>query len=337
VSGGRAGATDPASWSLRSPGRTPSFVAGEVLAELGRTDERIVVLTADLEFSNGTHAFREAWPQRFFNLGIAERNMVSVAAGMAAMGLVPYVGSFAAFLALSCAEQISTDLAWPEMKVRLLAHHAGFSLGYYGTSHHATEDLGLLRSIPGLTIVAPCDAASLAAALVQSLDLDGPVYLRLGRGRDPDVYQGDAARAWRLGSLALLRPGTDLAVLAHGATVAPALEAAAELARDDGLDVAVADVHTLRPLDESAVLGLATSCRLGVLVAEEHDTTGGLASAVADLFVATGASVPLHRLGVPGEYVPVGPPSALYRHYGLDAAGIAKAVRELAAGGAPTR
>lgn len=310
----------PDSWNLRSAGRAESFVAGEVLAELARADERIVVLTADLEYSNRTHDFAVAHPGRFFNVGIAERNMTSIAAGMASTGLIPYVSTFASFAALLCAEQIRTDLAYPQMRVRILGHHSGFSLGYYGTSHHATEDVGMLRPIAGLTIVAPCDAVSLRAALLQSLELEGPVYFRLGRGRDPEVY--DEVSSFELGRVSELRPGRDVTVLTYGATVAPAL-AAAELAAERGLDVGVADVHTLKPLDEETVLRLAHDSPLGLVVAEEHNVVGGLASAVADCLVSAGVSCRLHRIGVPDEYVPIGPPTHLYRHYHLDAAGIA--------------
>ncbi len=330
---------DPASWSLRTA-RNPSFVAGSVLSDMASADERIVVLTADLEYSNGTHDFREVWPERFFNVGIAEHNMMTVAAGMAAVGLVPYVSTFASFAALVCAEQIRTDLAYPGMKVRILAHHSGFSLGYYGTSHHATEDVGMLRPIAGLSIVAPCDASSLDQCLRQTVDVDGPVYIRIGRGRDADVYGADgagaiagAAAAWRFGSITRLRAGTDLTVLAYGATVAPALEAAIEASRTGRVSVGVADVHTLKPLDTEAIVALARSSPLGLLVAEEHNIVGGLGSAVADCLMTAGLGGPLHRLGVPDEYVPVGPPTHLYRHYALDSKGISAEIARIAARG----
>jgi transketolase len=322
---------DPSSWHARSPGRTPSFVAGEVLADLAEADPRVVVLTADLAYSNRTQDFAVRHPDRFFNVGIAEHNMVSMAAGMAAVGLIPYVSTFAAFVALECVEQIRTDLAYPQMPVRILAHHAGFSLGYYGTSHHATEDVGLLRPIAGLSIVAPCDAASLTAALGQAHERPGPVYVRLGRGRDDPVYDATMLASWQLGVPYELRAGEDLVILAYGATVAPAL-AAAEKAAEDGLQVGVVDVHTLKPLDTEAIVGWARKSRRGLLVVEEHNIIGGLASAVADCLLAAGVLCPLHRLGVPDEYVPVGPPTHLYRHYRLDAVGIAETIRTIVQG-----
>jgi transketolase len=322
---------DPGSWNLlTSASITHSFVAGTTLSELAEGDPRIVVLGADLKYSNRTSDFAERHPGRFFNLGIAEQNMMSVAAGMASFGLIPYVGTFASYAGLLCAEQIRTDLAYTGMRVRVLAHHAGISLGYYGTSHHATEDVAILRSIAGVTVVAPCDARSLDAALRQTVEVPGPVYLRLGRGRDPDVYQPGTIGAWRLGRAHWLSEGADLAVLAYGSTVAPAL-AAARAAAADGITVAVADVHTLKPLDHEAIERAAGAAH-GILVAEEHNTIGGLATAVADVLVTREIRAPLHRIGIPDEYAPVGPPTHLYRHYGLDAPGILARIRELTAG-----
>jgi transketolase len=323
-----AAGLDPGSWNLlTSASLTRSFVAGGTLAELADADPRIVVLGADLKYSNRTSDFAERHPGRFFNLGIAEQNMMSVAAGMASFGLIPYVGTFASYAGLLCAEQIRTDLAYTGMRVRVLAHHAGISLGYYGTSHHATEDVAILRSIAGVTVVAPCDARSLDAALRQTVEVPGPVYLRLGRGRDPDVYQPGTIGGWRLGRANWLVDGADLAVLAYGMTVAPALEAA-RAAAADGVAVAVADMHTLKPLDSAAV-ARAARARKGILVVEEHNTIGGLATAVADVLADQGIAARLHRIGIPDEYAPVGPPTHLYRHYGLDAPGILARIREL--------
>jgi transketolase len=231
---------------------------------------------------------------------------------------------------LLAAEQLRTDLAYPGLPVRLLAHHAGISLGFYGTSHHATEDLGLLRSIAGMTVVCPCDAASTAWALRATADLDGPVYFRLGRGREPDVYDEAAAADLELGRLALLRDGEDLTIVANGVTVAPALAAADRLAAQHGLEAAVVDAHTIRPFDVDGLGAIAA--RTGhLLVAEEHNVIGGVASACADALVDGGlAGVRVARLGMPAdEYALIGPPTALYRHYGLDADGIGAAAQAL--------
>lgn len=312
---------DPESWNLlTSASLTRSFVAGATLADLARQDPRIVVLGADLKYSNRTSDFADEFGERFFNVGIAEQNMISVAAGMASFGLIPFVGTFASFAGLLCAEQIRTDLAYTGMPVRILAHHAGISLGYYGTSHHATEDVGIVRSIADISLVAPCDARSLDAALRRSVDLPGPVYFRIGRGRDPDVYDEESIMGWQFGQANWLADGDDLVVLAYGATVAPALAAARD-AVAEGLAVGVVDMHTLKPLDEEAIVR-AASARLGILVVEEHNTVGGLATAVADVLAERALAARLRRIGIPDEYAPVGPPTHLYRHYRLDAPGI---------------
>jgi transketolase len=319
------------SWDLATSAElSRSAVAGEVLADLADSDDRIVVLTADLMYSNRTSDFAARHPDRFLNLGIAEQNMLSVAAGLATFGFIPYAASFASFVALLGAEQLRTDLAYPTLPVRVLAHHAGISLGFYGTSHHATEDLGLLRSMAEMVVMCPCDATSTAWALRATVDHQGPIYFRLGRGREPDVYDEPAAARLELGRLATLRSGDDLAIVANGITVAPALAAADRLADEHGVDVAVVDAHTVRPFDADGVCRLAA--RTGrVLVAEEHNVFGGVASACADAIVDGGVSgVAFERLGMPPEeYALIGPPTALYKHYGMDRDGIESAALRL--------
>ena len=203
-----------------------SFVAGKVIAAMADEDPDIVVITADMKFSNMTVDFERAHPDRFINVGISEQHMVSMAAGMASVGMKPYIAAFAPFVGLLGGEQIRTDLAYPGLPVRILAHHAGIAIGFYGTSHHATEDLGLMRSIANMTVVCPCDATATEAALRQTADLPGPVYFRLGRGRDVDVYDELPAGTWRFGEAAVLREGDDLTIVANGITVSAALEAA---------------------------------------------------------------------------------------------------------------
>ena len=215
--------------------------------------------------------------------------------------------------------------------MRILAHHAGIAIGFYGTSHHATEDLGLMRSIANMTVVCPCDATATEAALRQTADLPGPVYFRLGRGRDVDVYDGLPAGSWRFGEAAVLREGTDLTIVANGITVSAALDAATALGAE-GVGVTVIDAHTVRPFDGATIAEYAgRSGRL--LVAEEHNVVGGVASACAEALVERGlAGVKMERIGMPAdEYSLIGPPTHLYRHYGMDAAGIEKKARELLA------
>jgi transketolase len=324
---------DQGSWDMAVSYRlAESFVMGEELAAIADEDPRIVVLTADLKFSNRTVEFERRHPERFFNVGIAEQNMVTMAAGMATFGLVPYVATFASFVGLLGAEQLRTDLAYPGLPVRVLAHHAGISLGFYGTSHHATEDLGVLRSIANMTVVCPCDAATTRAALRQTVETPGPVYFRLGRGRDVDVYSARLEAdpgAFEVGRIATLREGADLTIVANGITVSAALAAAERLAAEDGIEASVLDAHTVRPFDAETLCGAAE--RSGrVLVAEEHNVYGGVASACADALVDGGVRARLSRLGIPAdEYSLIAPPTHLYRHYRLDAEGVTDAARQL--------
>ena len=329
----------------------PAFVAGEELADLADSDPRIVVLTADLAHANRTIDFAARHPERFFNVGVAEQNMVSIAAGLASTGLVPFAATFAAYLALLACEQIRTDCAYTGMPVRLLAHHSGMSLGYYGTSHHALEDLGIMRSIAELTVVCAADANELRAILRRSLDRPGleapaakpptpgpkktaglpkaaplgPMYIRLGRGRDADVYPD--VPALEIGKAIRLREGGDLTIIATGSEVRASLDAAEGLAAD-GVEARVVDMHTVDPLDRDEVLAAAEETG-AILTVEEHNVTGGLGSAVAETLADAGARATLRRHGVPDVHVVLGPPAALYNRYRLDAVGVEAVAREV--------
>jgi transketolase len=304
----------------------PAFVAGEELASLADADARIVVLTADLAHANRTIDFAARHPARFFNIGVAEQNMISIAAGMAAAGLMPFAATFAAYVALLACEQIRTDCAYPGMPVRILGHHSGMSLGFYGTSHHSLEDLGIMRTIAGLTVVCAADANQLRAILRASLDHPRPMYIRLGRGRDPEVYP-EVPADFEIGRAARLTEGTDLALITTGSEVHGCLAAAHALA-SAGVRARVVDMHTISPLDKAEVLAAAAQTG-AVLTVEEHNVTGGLGSAVAEVLAEAGVSVPFRRHGVPDQHVVLGPPAALYAHYQLDAAGIEDAARQL--------
>jgi transketolase len=306
----------------------PAFVLGEELAELAEVDPRIVVLTADLGRSNRTTDFAARHPDRFVNAGIAEKNMITMAAGMAASGLVPFAATFGSFAALLCAEQIRTDCAYPDLPVRVVGHHSGMSMGFYGTSHHSLEDLAMMRSIADLTVVSATDANHLRALLRLSLDHPHAMYLRLGRGRDPEVYAEVPELV--VGKALTLREGTDLTIVATGSEVAPAMQAADDLAAA-GVEARVVDMWTISPLDRDAVLAAARETG-AVLTVEEANVTGGLGSAVAECLLDAGLAPRFRRHGVPDQHVPVGPPAALYAHYRLDGAGIAAVARELLEG-----
>ena len=298
----------------------PAFVLGEELADIADKDPRIVVLTADLANANRTNDFRARHPDRFFNLGIAERNMMTIAAGMASCGMVAYAATFASFCVILGAEQAKTDCAYPAMKVRLIGHHSGMSMGFYGTSHHALEDLAITRTIADLTVVCATDANHLRAILRASAEYPGAMYIRLGRGRDPEVYP-QVPKDFRIGKAATLRRGKDLTIITCGSEVRASLDAA-ELLAKQGIDTRVIDMHTIKPLDAAAIRKAARETG-AIMSVEEHNVTGGLGSAIAEVLVDE-ERVPFLRHGIPDEFVPVGPPAALYAHYKLDAAGIAK-------------
>lgn len=305
----------------------PAFVLGEELADIADRDPRIVVLTADLANANRTRDFQLRHPDRFFNLGIAEKNMMTIAAGMASCGMVVYAATFASFCVILGAEQAKTDCAYPAMKVRLIGHHSGMSMGFYGTSHHALEDLAITRAIADMTVVCATDANHLRAVLRASLDHPGAMYIRLGRGRDPEVYP-EVPREFRIGRAATLRKGKDVAIIGCGSVVRACLDAAELLARR-GIGARVIDMHTIKPLDAAAVRKAARETR-AILTVEEHNVIGGLGSAVAEVLVDE-PRVPFLRHGIPDEFVPVGPPAALYAHYKLDAPGIAGRARAVLA------
>ena len=306
----------------------PAFVLGEELADLAEHEPRIVVATADLARANRTNDFAARHPDRFVNFGIAERNMITAAAGMASTGLIPYVATFASFSGILGAEQIRTDCAYPRMPVRIVGTHSGMSMGYYGTSHHALEDLGMMRPVADLTIVCAADANQLRAILRASIEHSGAMYIRLGRGRDPVVYE-EVPADFALGRAKRLREGADLTLIATGSEVRAALDAADALAAE-GVAARVVDMHTIKPLDAAEIEAAARETG-AILTVEEHNTIGGLGTAVAEV-LADLPRLPFRRHGVPDRNVEVGPPAALYAHYRLDAAGVAEVARELLAG-----
>lgn len=317
----------PESWHLLSLlDRAPGLhTLADTLADLADEGHPIVVGTADLKYSNGLIRFQERHPDRYVQFGISEQHMVSTAAGLATTGLQPYVATFASFLALLACEQIRTDVAYTNLPVRLIGHHAGITLGFYGTSHHATEDLAIMRSIAGLTVIAPADATQLGAALRAAATYPGPIYFRIGRGQDPDVYTGPAPE-FVIGRAVEHGAGTDLTIIATGSMVHPSLVAASRL-RADGLSVGVLDMHTVKPLDTEAVLAAAARSS-AILTVEEHNVLGGLGGAVAEVVAQEGLPTRVWRHGILDEYALIGPPTHLYRHYGLDSDGVEGAARK---------
>jgi len=294
------------------------------LIDLVKAGHNVVAGSADLQYSNGLNRFAAAYPERYISFGISEQNMVSVAAGIASCGVTPFVATFASFIALLACEQIRMDIAYCAQPVRLIGHHTGISLGFYGTSHHATEDIGTMRSIADLAIVSPADGAQLEAAIRASADYDLPIYFRIGRGRDPVVY--DKAATFSFGKAHEHLQGEELTIIACGMAVHGALEAARAM-NAEGRSVGVIDMASIKPIDRDAILSAAVRSKK-MMTVEEHNVLGGLGAAVAEVLTDEGAGVRLRRHGIYDEYSLIAPPTHLYAHYKLDGPGIRSVAEE---------
>jgi len=302
-------------------------IYGQALCELGAEHPEIVGLSADLAKSTKIGAFGDKFPDRFFNVGIAEQNMFGMAAGLAKTGLVPYVSTFAIFTAMRGPDQVHTDICYQNLDVKMIATHAGLSFGQAGTTHHCTEDIAIMRSMANLTVIVPADGIETAHAVRAAYDRKGPVYIRINRGFDQVVYD-EPDYGFELGKAVTMRDGTDLTVIACGSTVWRAVEAAAMLEKSDGLKVRVLNMHTIKPIDSEAIERAVRETRR-VITVEDHSVVGGLGSAVAEVAAGTGKSFSFRRLGVPDCFSIIGLHEDLLAHYGLDENGIAAAVREM--------
>ncbi|MHC8326715.1 transketolase family protein [Pseudomonas sp. LB1P83] len=310
----------PNSWQYRglnalNPGL--SYLS-DALIELTKAGYPVMAGSADLQYSNGLNKFASEYPERYLQFGISEQNMVTAAAGLATCGVMPFVATFASFLGLLCCEQIRMDVAYSAQPVRLIGHHTGISLGFYGTSHHATEDIATMRSIADLAVVSPADGPQLVAAIKASATYDKPVYFRIGRGRDPIVYEDGVV--FEFGKAHEHIEGEELTIIACGITVHPALAAARKM-NAEGRSVGVIDMASIKPIDRDAILRAAARSKR-MMTVEEHNVLGGLGAAVAEVLADEGVGVKLKRHGIYDEYSLIAPPTHLYQHYKLDAAGI---------------
>ena len=314
------------SWHYREVNaRAPGLgYLSRALCDLVDTGHPVIAGTADLSYSNGLVRFARAHPERFIQFGISEKHMVSAAAGLAATGMIPYVASFASFVALLTCEQIRTDAAYSALPVRLIGHHSGIALGFYGTSHHATEDLAIMRSIADLVVIAPADGPQLAAAIKATVTHPQPIYFRIGRGQEPNVYPDNVG--FELGKAIVHREGDELTLIVCGTMLHPAL-AAVDALRASGRSVGLIDMPTVKPIDQPAILAAARRSPV-ILTVEEHNTLGGLGAAVAEVLAEAGVPARLARHGIDDEYSLIAPPTHLYRHYRLDASGIEAVARE---------
>jgi transketolase len=299
------------------------------LYTLAKADSRIVFVTGDLGFSV-VERFQAELPAQFVNAGVAEQNMTSLAAGMALCGKVVFTYSIANFPTLRCLEQVRNDVCYHEADVKVIAVGGGFAYGAMGASHHATEELGVMRMMPGMVVVAPADPQEARAATRALVEHRGPCYMRLGKAGEPAVHAG--AIELRLGRAIEVRPGSDLTLIATGGMLKPAVSAAEALA-DRGLQARVLSMHTLKPLDEEAVRRAARETG-AILTCEQHSVIGGLGSAVAEVLAELdGPRVRFRRLGLPSAFAPqVGSQTWLEAQHGLDEAGVLHAAEVLLAG-----
>ena len=297
---------------------------GNALAELGAEFDNLVVLDADLAAATKTGIFKKAFPERHIDCGIAECNMMGIAAGLATTGKVPFASSFAMFAAGRAFEQVRNSIGYPHLNVKIGATHAGISVGEDGATHQCNEDIALMRTIPGMTVIVPSDDVEAKAAVRAAYEHDGPCYLRFGRLAVP-VINDKPDYKFELGKGVVLREGKDVTIVATGLPVSNCLEAAEKLAAD-GIEARVINIHTIKPLDEELIVAAAKETGKVVTV-EEHSVIGGLGGAVCEC-LAEKAPVPVKRIGVNDVFGESGPAVALLEKYGLDAEGIYKQIKE---------
>ena len=298
---------------------------GKALLELGKNTDDVVVMDADLASATKTAVFQKEYPERFFDCGIAEGNMIGVAAGLSTMGLVPFVSTFAMFSAGRAFEQIRNTIGYPHLNVKICATHGGISVGPDGASHQCCEDFALMRSIPGMTVMCPSDDVEARKMIQAAYEMEGPVYLRLGRSPVP-VYHAEDYR-FQIGKGEVVHEGSDLAIVVTGILVTEALKAAKELA-EEGISVRVINMPTIKPLDEEILLTAAKECKHRIVTLEEHNIMGGLGEAVCGL-LAEKHPVRVKRLGTNDQFGHSGIAEELLAQFGLDAAHIANTVREM--------
>ena len=295
------------------------------LADAGHDD--LVVCDADLSASTKTCVFQKAYPKRFFNCGIAEANMMGVAAGMSTFGYVPFVSSFAMFAAGRAWEQVRNSIGYPHLNVKIAATHGGLSVGEDGASHQCCEDFALMRAIPGMVVLCPADDVEARAAVKAAYSHEGPVYLRLSRLATPIFHDPDKY-TFEIGKGETLTDGFDIAVISTGLMTSEVLKAAVQLKKQGSLSVRVINMPCIKPLDEDLVLRAAKECKK-IITVEEHSTIGGLGEAVCSL-LAEKCPTPVRRLGVPDSYGHSGPAWEVLKDFGLHADAIAEAIQEFA-------
>lgn len=306
---------------------TQREIYGLVLTELGERHPEIVGLSADLAKSTKIGTFGERFPERFFNFGIAEQNLFGVAAGMAKAGLVPFVSTFSSFASMRACEFLRTDVCYQNLNVKVIATHGGTSFGSAGATHHSTEDLSIVRAFANLTVIVPADGIEAAKAVRACMEVPGPVYIRIGRGFEPRVYDSEDY-PFEIGNAVEMCPGTDITVIYCGPVVYHAVQAAKILREEQGVSVRVLNMHTIKPIDEAAILRAVADTRR-IVTFEDHSVVGGLGTAVADVVAASGKGCAFEKAGIPDEFSMHGYPEDLMHHYKIDTDGILEKIGEV--------
>ncbi|MBM7614253.1 transketolase family protein [Alkaliphilus hydrothermalis] len=296
---------------------------GEVLVELGKENDQIVVLDADLSKSTKTYDFSKAYPERFFNIGIAEQNLVGMAAGLSTAGKIPFASTFAMFATGRAFEIIRNSVAYPKLNVKICATHAGLTVGEDGASHQALEDIACMRAIPNMTVIVPADGVETKAAIRAIAEYNGPVYVRMGRSAVPTLND-ESTYKFEIGKGVQLKEGNDVSIIATGIMVSKAMEAAEKLATE-GINARVINIHTIKPIDKDIIAKAAQETG-AIVTVEEHNIIGGLGSAVAETLVET-HPVPVKRIGTMDTFGESGKPNELLEKYGLTVDAIVEAVK----------
>lgn len=299
---------------------------GKVLVELADKDPRVVGLSADLAKSTKIGALEANHSDRLFNLGIAEQNMFGVAAGLAATGMIPFASTFAIFAAMRGLDQIHTDICYQNLNVKIIATHAGLSFGQAGSTHHCTEDIGIMRTMANMRVVVPADGLETANAVRAAYEMDGPFYIRINRGYDMPLNE-NTNYDFQIGKAITIAEGTDLTIIACGSCVWRAREAAKILA-SEGVRARVLNMHTIKPIDKEAIKKAVIDTKK-IITVEDHNIMGGLGSAVGDEMAQLGKPCLLRKLGVPDCYSIIGLHEDLMAHYGYDVNGIVETAREI--------
>jgi len=320
--------SEPTTWTLReSAERAPRDIYGKVLIQLARENERIVAISPDVMISTKVKDFAKEFPRRFWNTGISEQSAMAMAAGMATCGLIPFFSSFACFSSMRACEQIRTDIAYPKLNVKIVGTHAGLSTGKAGTTHHATEDIAIIRSMANMVVLVPSDIVQVEKILRCAVEYDGPCYIRLVRGHESPVMIYDTVEEcpFEIGKAAIIKEGHDVTIIAAGAPAVHNSLLAANRLDKEGICVRLIDMASVKPIDKEVIVKAAEETG-GIVTVEDHNIMGGLGGAVAEVLGEEKPTL-MKRVGIPDIFSVIGPPDELWARYGLDPASLVETVR----------